>query len=131
LSDRRFGFGTTFIIDLGISGILVAGLLASAVWRRSRIPASIAGIALVAWIGNSALARSDAIDVARAHAERAAIPLVSVDAVPRPASPFNWTAIVFDGVSYHYAHINTRRSEPLVAAPEDHFIRRLSAAYAP
>lgn len=131
LSDRRFGFGTTFIIDLGVSGILVAGLLASAIWRRSRVPASIAGIALVVWIGNNALARSEAIEAARAHADRAGIPVVALDAAPRPASPYNWTAIVFDGASYHYAHVNTRRSEPLVATPEDNFIRRFSAPYMP
>lgn len=131
LSDRRFGLGTTFIIDLGVSGIIVAGLIASAIWRRSRLPAALASVALLGWIGNSALARSDAIDAARAWAEREGVPVVAVDAAPRPASPFNWTAIVFDGESYHYAHLNTRRSEPLVATGRDHFIRRFSAPYLP
>lgn len=131
LSDRRFGFGTTFIIDLGVSGILVAGLLTSAMWRRSRVPAALAAIALVAWIGNSAVARSEAIAAAREHAQREGIPVVAVDAAPRPASPYNWTAIVFDGRNYHYAHLNTRRSAPLVATPDDHFIRRFSAPYQP
>ncbi len=131
LSDRRFGLGTTFIIDLGVSGIIVAGLIASALWRRSRVPAALASIALVAWIGNSAIARSEAIDAARAWAERENIPVVSVDASPRPASPFNWTAILFDGESYHYAHLNTRRTEPLIATPDDNFIRRFSAPYQP
>lgn len=131
LSDRRFGFGTTFIIDLGVSGILVAGLLASAMWRKSRVPAALAAIALVVWIGNSAIARSEAIAAAHEHAQREGIPIVAVDAAPRPASPYNWTAIVFDGRSYHYAHLNTRRSEPLVATADDHFIRRFSAAYQP
>ncbi|MCL4759871.1 MAG: metal-dependent hydrolase [Rhodocyclaceae bacterium] len=131
LSDRRFGFGTTFIIDLGVSGILLAGLLASAVWRSSRVPASLAALALLAWIGNSAVARSDAIDAARAYAEREGIAVVALDAAPRPASPYNWTAIVFDGRNYHYAHLNTRRLEPLVATADDHFIRRFSAPYQP
>ena len=34
LSDARFELGTTFIIDLLLSGILLAGLGVSAVWRR-------------------------------------------------------------------------------------------------
>lgn len=131
LSDRRFGWGTTFIIDLGFTGIIVAGLLASALWRRSRVPAAVAATALVAWVGLSASARVDAIDVARAHAATNGLQAVTVDAIPRPASPFNWTAVVFDGERYHYAHINTRRSEPLRAGPDDNFIRVLSSAYLP
>lgn len=130
-SDRRFGWGTTFIIDLGFSGIILAGLLASAFWRRSRVPAGLALMVLAGWVGLSASARHDAIEFARAHATANDIDIVSVDAVPRPASPFNWTAVVFDGERYHYAHINTRRSEPLEVTESDNFIRRLSAAYAP
>lgn len=131
LSDRRFAWGTTFIIDLVFSAIIVVGLAASAVWRDSRVPAALASLALVGWVGLSAVARTEALAVARAHAAEHAIPAVAVDAVPRPASPFNWTAIVFDGERYHYAHINTRRRAPLVAGESDHFIRRLSAQYLP
>lgn len=130
-SDARFGWGTTFIIDLGLSAIVLLGLLASAIWRRSRVPAGLAALAVVAWIGNSAMARGEALEVARAHAERSGIPAVVIDAAPRPASPYNWTAIIFDGDAYHFAHINTRRSEPLVATPDDTFIRRFSAPYQP
>lgn len=130
-SDRRFGWGTTFIIDLGFTGIIVTGLLASAFWRRSRLPAGLALMALAGWVGLSASARADAIAFARAHAETNGISIVSLDAVPRPASPFNWTAVVFDGERYHFAHINTRRREPLRADETDNFIRRLSSAYLP
>jgi inner membrane protein len=130
-SDRRFGIGTTFIIDLVFTGIIVAGLLASAMWRRSRAPAAIALVLLAGWVGVGWVGRSEAIDAARAYARVNHIPVAAVDAAPRPASPFNWTAIVFDGERYHYAHINTRRSEPLVAAPDDNFIRRFSAHYQP
>jgi inner membrane protein len=56
---------------------------------------------------------------------------VRLDAAPRPVSPFNWTAIVFDGERYHYAHINTRRTEVLDAGPDASFLRRLSAPYRP
>lgn len=130
-SDWRFGLGTTFIIDLGVSGILLAGLVTSAIWRKSRVPAAVAAVAPVAWVGNSAHARLEAIDAAKAYAQREGITAVMVDAAPRPASPFNWTAIVFDGDNYHYAHLNTRRSEPLVATPDDSFLRRYSAPYRP
>jgi len=131
LSDRRFGFGTTFIIDLPLTGILVAGLLASALWRRSRVPAAVGLFATCAWIGVGALGRSEAIDFARNYAAAQGIDAVSIDAAPRPASPFNWTAIVFDGERYHFAHINTRRTELLAAGPDASFIRRFSAPYRP
>jgi inner membrane protein len=39
--------------------------------------------------------------------------------------------IVFDGERYHYAHLNTRRREPMVATASDHFIRRFSSPYLP
>jgi inner membrane protein len=54
-----------------------------------------------------------------------------VDAIPRPASPFNWTVTVREGERFHVAHLNTRRVDPLVATPQDHFIRRFSAPYQP
>lgn len=131
LSDRRFSLSTTFIIDLGISGILLAGLIASAAWRRSRLPAALATLALLGWIGHSAMARSDALEAARQYAEQQGIPIVALDAAPRPVSPHNWTAIVFDGQNYHYANLNTRRSTALIATPDDPFLRRLSAPYPP
>ncbi|MDT3669771.1 MAG: metal-dependent hydrolase [Aromatoleum sp.] len=131
LSDWRFGWGTTFIIDLVLSGLLVAGLGASAIWRRSRIPAATALVLVAGWVGVGAVGRSEAIAFARSYAAANGIRPVTVDAAPRPASPFNWTAIVFDGERYHYAHINTRRTEVLTADADDNFIRRLSAPYRP
>lgn len=131
LSDFRFGLGTTFIIDLGLSGLIVAGLLASAIWRRSRLPATLALVAVVGWIGLSATGRSEALDVGREYARSQGISPSRIDAIPRPASPFNWTVVVFDGERYHTADINTRRSEPLIAQADDNLIRKYSAPYLP
>lgn len=131
LSDRRFGIGTTFIIDLVFTGLIVAGLIASACWRRSKLPAAVSLVLLAGWVGVGWIGRGEAVEAARAYAARQGIPVVAVDAAPRPASPFNWTAIVFDGERYHYAHINTRRSEPLPLTGDDNFIRRFSAPYLP
>lgn len=131
LSDRRFGWGFMFIIDLVLTGVLVAGLAASAIWRRSRLPAAAALALAICWIGVAAIGRSEAMAVARDYATANHIEAVRIDAVPRPVSPFNWTAIVFDGERYHYAHINTRRRDPLEARRDDGFLRRLSAPYRP
>ncbi len=131
LSDARFGLGATFIIDLVVSGILLAGLAASALLRRSRAPAFVALALLPAWVWLSYSAKQDALAFARDYAARAGLRVDFVDAAPRPASPFNWTVFVFDGARYHVAHVNTRRTEPLVATADDHFIRRFSAPYQP
>lgn len=131
LSDRRFGIGTTFIIDLVFTGIILAGLAASAVFRRSRVPAALALAALAGRVGVGWVGRGEAIEAARAYAVAKQIPVVAIDAAPRPASPFNWTAIVFDGERYHYAHLNTRRQHALTVREGDNFIRRFSAPYLP
>jgi inner membrane protein len=131
LSDTRFGLGSVFIIDLVFSGIIVAGLLGSALLRRSRAPALLALALLPAYVGLTLVAKNEAISFAREWARGQGIAAVQVDAAPRPASAFNWTVVVFDGIDYHVAHVNTRRAQPLVAADDDHFIRRLSAPYQP
>jgi inner membrane protein len=130
-SDRRFGLGAVFIIDLVFSCILIAGLLASALWRRSRVPAVLALFAVAGWVGVCWMGRSEAIAAGEAYAKTQGVSPLLIDAAPRPASPFNWTVIVFDGSDYHLAHLNTRRTRPLVAGADDHFIRRYSAPYLP
>jgi len=131
LSDARFGLGAMFIIDLVFSGVLLAGLVGAAVWPRRRWPA-VFGLALACgWVALAWDARGDAIEQGRRYAQRAGLTAVEVEAMPRPASPFNWTVAVFDGERYHVAHLNTRRTEPLVAMADDHLIRRFSAPYLP
>ncbi len=128
-SDARVAWSTTFIIDLWFSGIILAGLAASAVFRRSRVPA-IAGLAVLAgYVGLQAFAHSRAIDFGVEHARRAGFQAARVSAIPRPVSPFNWTVMVTEGDRYHYADVNLVRD----AAPPDTggFISRLDAQYAP
>src|SRR5256885_7040934 len=50
-SDWRPGLGTTFIIDLWCSGIIVTGLIASAIGYRSRWPAILGFAAPAAYVG--------------------------------------------------------------------------------
>ncbi len=131
VSDARFGLGSVFIIDLVFSGIIVAGLITSALLHRSRAPALLALALLPMWVGVTLVGKHEAISFAHAWAQQQDIAAVTVDAAPRPASPFNWTVIVFDGTAYHVSHVNTRRDAPIVATDDDNFIRRFSAPYAP
>ena len=62
LSDWRAGIGTTFIIDLWFSGIIVAGLLGSALFFRSRFPSCLAVAALAGYVGYQAVLKQQAIE---------------------------------------------------------------------
>lgn len=131
LSDRRFGLGSMFIIDLAFTGTLLAGLLLAAIWPRQRWPAALGLVAAAGWVGVATVGQYEAIGVGERQAQKLGIAQPQIVVMPRPASPFNWTVSVFDGQRYHVAHVNTRRAEPLPAGPDDHFLRRYSAPYQP
>jgi inner membrane protein len=128
-SDARFGWGTTFIIDLWFSGILLAGLLLAAIWRRSRAPAVAASMVLVCYVGFQAVLKERALDFAREYAQSQGLQKVEVTAIPRAVSPFNWTVYVTDELAHRYAHVNLRRQEPAPAAHD--FLGRMDAAFQP
>jgi inner membrane protein len=131
LSDWRAGIGTTFIIDPWFSGIIVAGLVASAVLRRSRAPALVACLALLAYVGFQYVLKQHALDFGERYARALGLRGADVSAEPRPVSPFNWTVFVSDAESHRYAHVNLVRTEPRVVRPDDGFIAKLGAVYAP
>ena len=128
-SDARFAWGTTFIIDLWFSGILLAGLLLAAIWRRSRVPAVAASVVLVCYVGFQAVLKERALDFARAYAQSQGLQKAEVTAIPRAVSPFNWTVYVSDELAHRFAHVNLRRGEPAPAAHD--FLGRMDAAFMP
>src|SRR5436309_15526459 len=62
LSDWRAAIGTTFIIDLWFTGIIVAGLIASAIAYRSRLPAIAALGVLCGYVGLQFVQRQHALE---------------------------------------------------------------------
>jgi inner membrane protein len=126
-SDWRPGIGTTFIIDLWFSGIIIAGLIASAVVRRSRWPALAALAVLVGYVGFQYMQKERALEFAAKHAR----PASKIDAQARPVSPFNWTVFVSDDDAHEFAHVNLMRTEPIRYQPGDGFIARIDSPYLP
>src|ERR671913_239378 len=51
LSDWRAGIGTTFIIDLWFSGLIIVGLIVQLFIRRRRWPGGAASVLLVGYVG--------------------------------------------------------------------------------
>jgi len=131
LSDWRAGIGTTFIIDLWFSGIIVAGLLGSVFFFRSRIPSCLAVAALAAYVCFQAVLKQQAIDFGLQYAQSRGIAGADVAAHPRPVSPFNWTVFVSDERAHHYAHVNLVRDAPREFRAGDGFVAKLDAAYRP
>jgi inner membrane protein len=131
LSDARFGIGTTFIIDLWLTGIIATGLSACWVWRATPMPA-IAGLAtLCGYIAFQGLLQQRAIEWGEAYAQMSGMAQAAVTAQARPVSPFNWLVIVRSGEEVRYTFVNLARREPLRVAPDASVIRQLDAAYLP
>jgi len=131
LSDWRAALGTTFIIDLWFSGIIVAGLLSSAVFRRSRLPAVAATVVLCGYVGFQYVQRQHALDFGSEYAKSRGLSTAQITAQPRPASPFNWTVFVSDDEAHRFAHVNLVRKEPRRYQPGDGFVARIDSPYMP
>jgi inner membrane protein len=132
VSRDRFGIGTTFIIDLWFTGILAAGLVGSLILRRSRVPAVVASLVLVGYVGVQAIQKEEAERFGARYAAEQKIPAATVEAHPRPVSPFNWTVFVSTGERIDFAHVNLRRREAKAdPGPDAGFIARLDAPYRP
>lgn len=128
-SSARFGWGTTFIIDLWFSGIILAGLLGSAFFYRSRLPSVAASVLLAGLVLFQGWLKSEALEFASRHAASLGRAGAEITAYPRAVSPFNWTVYVSDAEAHRFAHINLVRKQPL--PPGAGFLARLDAPFLP
>jgi inner membrane protein len=131
ISDWRAQIGTTFIIDLWFSGIIIGGLAASALLRRARWPAVAATLVLVGYVGFQYLQKEKAIEFGERYARDHGIREATVSAQARPVSPFNWTVFVSDADAHRFTHVNLNRREPRAYRPGDGFVATLDSVYQP
>jgi inner membrane protein len=131
LSDWRAALGATFIIDLWFSGIILAGLIASAIFYRSRLPAIAASVVLAGYIGFQFIQKQNALELGEQYVKAKGLSAARVTAHPRPVSPFNWTVFVSDNEMHRFAHVNLVRKELRRYAPGDGFIARIDSPYMP
>jgi inner membrane protein len=130
-SDMRVEIGTTFIIDLWFTGIILAGLAAAAVWRSSSVPAVAGLAALCGYIAFQGLMLQRAIDWGEAYARDSGLKQAVVTAQPRPVSPFNWLVIVKNEEEVRYSLINLVRKDARRPAADAGLIERLDSVYLP
>jgi inner membrane protein len=131
ISDWRAAIGTTFIIDLWFTGIVLAGLLVSSVLRKTRLPAIAASVALAGYVGFQYVQKQKALYFGEAYARSQGWRDARVSVQPRPVSPFNWTVFASTTTEHHFAHINLVRREPRRYQPGDGFIARVDSPYLP
>ena len=129
VSNARFAWGTTFIIDLWFTGIILAGLGASALRYSSRAPSIAACTVLVGYVLFQGWARNEALEFASRHAASLGRVNAEIAAYPRAVSPFNWTVYVSDEDVHRFSHINLVRTQAKTAA--DGFVARLDAPFLP
>ena len=132
LSDWRAALSTTFIIDLWFSGIIIAGLLAAGLWRRSRWPAVAGWVVLCGYVVFQFVLQQRAVNFGEQFAVTSGLRNAQVSALPRPVSPFNWMVVVDDGERFHYSLVSlSRHDAPLPLAMDAGFVERLSSPYLP
>ncbi len=134
LSDWRAALSITFIIDLWFSGIILAGLLASWLWRKSRHarwPAITSLAVLCGYVVFQFVQQQRAIEFGEQFVRQAGLRDARVSALPRPVSPFNWMVVVETEDRYHYSLVSLSRREAPRPAPGAGFLSRLSAPYLP
>jgi inner membrane protein len=131
LSDRRFALSTTFIIDLWLLALLLAGAVASLLFRRSRLPAAGALVAVTAYVAFQALLHRDALELGERHAAAQGLRDARISAVPRPVSPHNWMVVVETEERVDYAQVRLAERPALLASIGVPLFDDLAAAYVP
>ena len=132
LSELRVSLPTTFIIDPYFTAIIAAGLIASRLWKQTRVPA-VAGLALLAtYVGFQALLHQQALTLARGYVQTRGLDTAAIHALPQPLSPFNWMLVVNRAERYDIAYISLwRREVPDAPAPDAGLLAKISASYYP
>lgn len=133
-SWQRFDWGMTFIIDLGLTGMLLAGLLVTLLLGRrpmARRMALLTCALVVLYLGVQLAAKSVATDLARGYARANSLVTDVAIALPRPLSPFHWTLVVQTPSGYRYAHVDVARRDIPVASADDGFFARIQNVFVP
>lgn len=131
LSMWRAAVPTTFILDPYFTAIIVAGLAASAIWKRTRAPALAGLTILVGYVGFQAILLERAVAVGITYIAAQGLQGAYAHAVPQPLSPFNWMVVVEQPEAYRLAYISLLRTETVAEPANTSWLRSLSASYRP
>lgn len=130
-SERRYSLSLAFVVDPYLTAIIVAALLAAALFpgRRWIAGAGLAGLA--AYVGWQGMLHGQAVAVGAGHAQQQGVHAAQTRALPQPLSPLHWQIIVSHGDHYQIAYVSLLRERGLVHAPWPGVLADIAAAYRP
>jgi len=132
ISDIKFAWPTTFIIDFYFSGIIIAALILAGIFRHKGKQIAITGLSvLVSYIGYQATLHHQAEEIAQSYVNQQNIKQAEIYAMPQPFSPYHWKVIVKSSETYHMSYINLLSDEVYLTTSESGFFERLKSIYLP
>ena len=132
ISRWRAQIPTTFIIDPYFTAIIVAGLVGSLLWNRTRRPAVIGLTVLAAYVSFQGILHQRAVSVGKAYVAKHQLEAGSVEAIPQPFSPFNWMIVISQKDAYYMTYVSLWREEIPEFPPEGaNWLHEVYASYYP
>jgi len=132
ISYWRAQFPVTFIIDPYFTAIIVAGLVASTIWKTARKPAAIGLAVLAGYVGFQGWLHHRAVVVGETYAAEHRLDAARVEAIPQPFSPFNWMIVIPQKDVYEMAYVSLwRNAAPEVPPAGSSWLSQVSASYYP
>lgn len=132
LSDQRFSWPFTFVIDPYFSVIVAGGLAAAMFWPERRRLAAIALTLLAGYVSFQGVLHSRAVKVGEVYAATHGLTGATVHALPQPLTPFNWKIIVSHNDVHHQALVNLWRTRrPIPPGPEAGILQKIATGYQP
>ncbi|CAK0765800.1 inner membrane protein [Gammaproteobacteria bacterium] len=126
----RVRIPTTFIIDPYFTAIILGGLIASAWWKNTRLPAVLGLTVLISYVGFQDILRHHAVGVGEEYAARHGLDVGPVEAIPQPFSPFHWMVVLTRRDAYYLTYVSlSRRDIPAIPPVDASWARRVIASY--
>jgi inner membrane protein len=133
ISWAKFSWPNTFIIDLWLSGTLLATLILSLIFRQQGRHIALAGLTLLAlYIGYQGTLRWQAEAIGEQQAQALHLKDYEVYAHPQPLSPYHWKVFIKVPDRYHIAYVNLKARNALPSASDEaSLFERIRAIYRP
>lgn len=131
ISYRRAQLPVTFIIDPYFTGIIIAGLLGSLRWKRTRVPSCVGLAVLIAYVGVQTILHFQAKTFGDDFIAANRLTQARAYALPQPFSPFNWLIMVEQPQRYFLSYVSFTRDKVYTPPPGAGLLRRVYDSYRP
>ena len=125
ISDTRYAFGTSFVIDPYFTGIIILGLF-FALFRHTAKATGVALICLLMYMTLQFTLKIQATNIAKQQVLANQWSGAGIYTMPQPFSPFHWKIIVTSGEQYYLSYLNllNRTWLPFLPQPLDSMVQQ-------